>query len=78
MAHDKSTSMYNIPIFYVLMQSKQERAYKHAFRLCVAATDDNMEVINATCDFEKGMINALKDQFKKPIVGCEFHWKQAL
>lgn len=77
MAHDKSTSMY-VPIFYVLMQSKMERAYKHAIRMCVAATDDSMEAINATCDFEKGIINALKDQFKKPIVGCEFHWKQAI
>ena len=77
MAHDKSTSMY-IPIFYVLMQSKLQMAYQHALRMCVAATDDNMEVINATCDFEKGIINALKCQFKKPIVGCEFHWKQAI
>lgn len=77
MAHDKSTSMY-IPIFYVLMQSKKERAYKHAFRMCVAATEDTMDIIDATCDFEKAIMNALKDQFHKPIVGCEFHWKQAI
>lgn len=77
MAHDKSTSMY-IPIFYVLMQSKKEIAYKHAFRMSVAATDDTMEIIDATCDFEKGIMNALKNQFDRPIVGCEFHWKQAI
>jgi hypothetical protein len=67
-----------VPIFYVLMQSKNEMAYKHAFCMYVAATGDSMEVINATCDFEKGLINALKDQFQKPVVGCEFHWKQAI
>jgi hypothetical protein len=77
MAHDKSTSTY-VPIFYVLMQSKLEMAYKHALRMCVAATDDKMEITNATCDFERGIINALKAQFNKPIVGCIFHWKQAL
>jgi hypothetical protein len=77
MAHDKSTSMY-VPTFYVLMQTKKEVAYKHAFRMCAAATDDTMDIITATCDFERGMINALKDKFKKPIIGCEFHWKQAI
>ena len=43
MAHDKLTSMY-VPIFYVLMQSKMEAAYKHAFRLCSVATDDKMSL----------------------------------
>ena len=78
MAYDQSTTMY-VPIFYVLMQTKQEAAYKHAFRLCSAAANDKMDIVNATCDFEKGLINALKNQFKsKPIIGCEFHWKQAI
>jgi hypothetical protein len=77
MSHDKSTSMY-VPIFFVLVQSKKEIVYKHALRMCVAATGGSMQVINATCDFEQGIINALKDQFKKPVVGCEFHWKQAI
>jgi hypothetical protein len=77
MAHDKSTSVY-VPIFYVLLQSKKEETYKHALRLCAAAANDRLEVHNVTCDFEMGIINAMKDQFKKPVVGCEFHWKQAV
>ncbi|ETP28509.1 hypothetical protein F442_22198 [Phytophthora nicotianae P10297] len=32
-----------------------------------------------TCDFELGLVNAVRQQFAGvPIVGCRFHWKQAL
>ncbi|KUF91609.1 Hematopoietic prostaglandin D synthase [Phytophthora nicotianae] len=31
------------------------------------------------CDFELGLVNAVRQQFAGvPIVGCLFHWKQAL
>lgn len=77
MGHDKATSMY-VPIFYVLLQSKKERVYMQALQLCMAASDDQMQVISSTCDFEKGLMNAVKSEFKAPVVGCEFHWKQAM
>lgn len=77
MGHDKATSMY-VPIFYVLLQSKKEKVYKHALQMCMAAADDQVQVINTTCDFEKGLMNAAKTELRAPVIGCEFHWKQAM
>jgi hypothetical protein len=38
-----------------------------------------MEAASITCDFEIGLINALQFHFRdSDIIGCEFHWKQAI
>ena len=57
---------------------EERESHKLALRMFVAATDDSMQIINATCDFWKGIINALKDEFGKPIIGCLFHLKNAI
>jgi hypothetical protein len=67
MVYDPSTNMY-VPVFFVLLQTKKQLAYWHAISQCIA-----------TCDFERGLINAVQDHFPdNPLVGCEFHWKQAI
>lgn len=42
-------------------------------------TDHKLDPENVTCDFELALINAVTDQFPTVnVVGCLFHWKQAL
>lgn len=78
MAYDKSTSLY-VPIFYVLLQSKLEKAYFHALQLCISASDWQFVARTVTCDFEQALLGAVEGNFPSaPIVGCVFHWKQAL
>ena len=78
MVYDRSTCMY-VPVFYVLLQSKLEKAYFHALQLCISATDWKFEAKTVTCDFEQGLLSAVEANFPStPVVGCVFHWKQAL
>ena len=78
MTYDPSTSLY-VPIFYVLLQSKLENTYFHALQLCISSADWKFDAKTVTCDFEQGLLNAVKANFPlSPIVGCVFHWKQAL
>ncbi|ETK93859.1 hypothetical protein L915_03016, partial [Phytophthora nicotianae] len=42
-------------------------------------TDRLLEPATVTCDFERGLMNTVTDQFRlNKIVECLFHWKQAL
>lgn len=75
-----------VPIFYVLIQSKLQEAYENALRACVQTSGFRLRAKTVTCDFEQGLINAAEIVFqspipglpKVPVVGCLFHWKQAL
>lgn len=76
------TDMY-VPVFYILLQSKHEWAYTEAFNEVKSALrtngQSNLNPANIHCDFEKGLMNALADQFPDArVVGCLFHFKQAL
>jgi hypothetical protein len=78
MVHDRSTSLY-VPVFYVLLQSKLENTYFHALQLCISSADWKFLAKTVTCDFEQALLNAVEANFPAvPIVGCVFHWKQAL
>jgi hypothetical protein len=41
-------------IFYVLLQSKEKNVYNHAFQMCIAATDWQLNGLTVTCDYEAG------------------------
>ena len=68
-----------MPIFYILLQSKTEWTYWDALHEVLLSTDLKLDPANIHYDFEKGLINAIKDQFPNAkVVGCLFHFKQAL
>jgi len=70
-----------VPIFYVLMQSKRHNAYKCVLSNLIYTTNWNLNPKTITCDFEKGMLKSIEEEFHGediPIVCCLFHWKQAL
>ena len=68
-----------IPVFYVLLESKTELVYHHALEQCIGASDWKLDASTVSCDFETGLINQCKFQFRSTkIVGCLFHWLQAL
>ncbi|KAG3232845.1 hypothetical protein PI124_g22077 [Phytophthora idaei] len=78
MVKDPDVDVY-APAMYVLMDSKQQDAYWNALNYVIVQTDRLLEPATVTCDFERGLMNAITDQI--PIVktvGCLFHWKQAL
>jgi len=68
-----------LPVFYVLMESKCELVYYHALEQCIGASGWKLDANTISCDFETALINQCKLQFRSAkIVGCLFHWKQAL
>jgi hypothetical protein len=85
MIYDEATELY-IPIFYVLLPSKHYLCYYHALHQCVCASDWKVHCRSWTCDFEKALINAVKEQFglkrdgvtPSESICCYFHWKQCL
>jgi hypothetical protein len=78
MAYFPAYNMY-VPVFYVLMQSREEQAYLYAINSCCVAANMSLKVKTFTCDFERGLLNALHRMFPSAhMVGCLFHLKQAL
>jgi len=68
-----------VPVFFVLLESKSELVYYHALEQCIGATNWKLDAATVSCDFETGLMNQCKLQFRDAkIVGCLFHWKQAL
>ncbi|KAG3032222.1 hypothetical protein PC121_g4092 [Phytophthora cactorum] len=78
MMRDPGVGVY-VPATYVLMDSKQQDAYWNALNYVIVQTGRPLEPATVTCDFEHGLMNAITEQFPLvKIVGCLFHWKQAL
>jgi MULE transposase domain len=78
MLHDASVDLY-VPVLYILLDGKDQETYWNAINLVIIHTDRRLEPAMVTCDFELGLINAIVEQFPTVhIVGCLFHWKQAL
>ena len=70
-----------VPVYYVLTQSKHETTYQHVLNAIIASTGFTLTASAIICDFEKGLRNAVKDQFQSDgfkMIGCLFHWKQCL
>lgn len=79
MIYENATESY-IPMFYVLMQSKYTGAYNAALYHCICHIGRNkFDAITVTCDFEQALITAINDNIENAvIIGCLFHWKQAM
>lgn len=71
-------SMY-IPLWFILLQSKNQLTYSHAIRQAKALTPGLSNVAVVTSDFELGLCNAISEHFPQALyVACLFHFKQAL
>ena len=78
MAFDAQTEVY-VPILYILMMNKTEDFYWHAFHFLIFTLGCKLSLSSITCDFEKGLMNALKDQFlEAELNGCFLHFKQVM
>ncbi|POM69289.1 Hypothetical protein PHPALM_14436 [Phytophthora palmivora] len=78
MVRDPDVDLY-VPAMYVLMDSKQQDVYWNVLNYIVIQTGRLLEPSSVTCDFERALMNAVTEQFPLvKIVGCLFHWKQAL
>lgn len=73
-----------IPFVFVLMTSKSFLAYKKIFQdikllLIQNKIEWNYKKIRITCDFEKSLLNAIKEEFNSSIIqGCYFHYLKSL
>ena len=71
--------MLYVPVFFVLLQSKDEDVYRMAMQSCISAANWQFFANSFTCDFEKGLYNAAKFNFGEAVfISCWFHWKQAI
>ncbi|CAN0059376.1 unnamed protein product, partial [Heterosigma akashiwo] len=70
---------YYMPVFFILMTHRTEDDYMHALQAFISSMSWRLKVLSLSCDFEKALINACKCQFPDAfILGCLFHFKQAL
>ncbi|POM65645.1 Hypothetical protein PHPALM_18610, partial [Phytophthora palmivora] len=75
------TQFYQLVVVmtYVLTSGKTSQIYEHIFHYICVASKKRLDPAHIVCDFEFAMIKAVKDQFPDfRIVGCLFHFKQAL
>jgi hypothetical protein len=79
MVFDTDTELYT-PVWYVLTQSKNELTYKTILQLCITSSEGHFLPGSVTADFEKALQAAVLLIFVGVtfIVGCLFHWKQAI
>ena len=78
MVFDENTEVY-VPILFILMTCKSGWAYWNALHLAKVAIGCKLDPLTVTCDFESALIKGVEDQFQDArIVGCLFHWKQAI
>ncbi|EGZ18329.1 hypothetical protein PHYSODRAFT_332150 [Phytophthora sojae] len=78
MAFEPSVDLY-VPVCYVLVQVKSQETYWRVLNELVILSNRQLEPENVTCDFEPALVNAVLEQFPTAnLVGCLFHWKQAL
>ena len=74
----KGYGMY-VPFLYCLMQSKKLNSYKQVISQVVSQSDWRIDPITITCDYEKGLIRALTEEFPTDLLtGSNFHFKQAI
>ncbi|POM59364.1 hypothetical protein PHPALM_31916 [Phytophthora palmivora] len=78
MVHDRGSKCF-VPCMYCLTTNKSEWTYWHTLHCVQATTGITMDVGTVSCDFERGLINAVGDQFPEAnIIGCLFHFMQAV
>jgi hypothetical protein len=62
MVYDEGVDHY-VPVVYALLDSKHQHTYFHLLHLIIVLSDWRFEPATLTCDFEIGLINAVKGQF---------------
>ena len=68
-----------VPVFYVLLTSKNLKVYRNALCLIKNAVSYKMQPLTITCNYEKALHHAIAEEFPNAIInGCLFHWKQAI
>ena len=61
------------------MTGKHENLYWYALHWGFVASNWKLDPFSVTCNFEKGLHNAIRGQFVGSILnGCLFHWKQEI
>lgn len=77
MVFDPASELY-VPVFFILLQSKNYETYWTALHMCICASQWKMEASSETSDFEVALCKAIKQQFPTAFsVKCYFHFKQA-
>jgi hypothetical protein len=78
MMYDKPHDYY-VPCFYVLVDCKEHWTYWMVFQWIKVVLDLKCNPAVVVSDFEQALHCGIRDQFPSAyIVGCLFHWKQAL
>ena len=78
LAFDASTNVY-VPCTYSLFTGKSESLYRIFLHEISALLEHNWVPRIIVVDFEKALINAVKQEFSgSRVLGCFFHFKQAL
>ncbi|OWZ19629.1 hypothetical protein PHMEG_0006081, partial [Phytophthora megakarya] len=78
MVYDRASRCF-VPAVHILSTSKTEWSWWHCFHCVQVTTGMAMQPGTITCDYERAVINAVRDQFpESTIVGCLFHFKQAI
>ena len=78
MVFDPPTEVY-VRVVYVLMTQKNETAYYMAMNNIIIATNWQINPTVVTCDFVRALMSQAQLQFRESkIIGCFFHWKQAI
>ena len=78
------TKNFNMPVFHIIMSNKSFESYNKIFQEILNLLDEykikiNFKNIIINCDFEKSLINAIRNNFKEiKIYGCYFHYVKAL
>ena len=77
MAYFETYDLY-VPIYYLLLDSKEQEVYEAALNLVVISTNKTIDAVSIVCDFELGLMNAIEMEFRKAkMIGCLFHLKQS-
>jgi hypothetical protein len=85
MIYSDLASMF-VPIMYGLLEGKHSYQYDDFLIGIEQVLEQKLDVHCVSCDFEIGIINTCKGRYiinedhwpKAVIVGCFFHWKQAV
>ncbi|KAI3642974.1 hypothetical protein MP228_002799 [Amoeboaphelidium protococcarum] len=78
MLYDASWDIY-YPVAWILTSGKAEEVYRVSLQHLKMIAGSQWQPRHVTCDFEKSLINAVKNEFRgAEVIGCLFHFKQAL
>ncbi|RCN38459.1 hypothetical protein ANCCAN_15632 [Ancylostoma caninum] len=74
---------HTLPVFFAFLPDSRKETYKHLFRWFRENIGDALVRIQRLAkpfitDFEKGAINAIQEELRVDVLGCLFHFDQAI